>query len=249
MFLKQKTEGGFSWSNSICEQDCLKRRGQVRVIRIEANQTQRWMYHQMMEASHGQPPPFYLKWDPKPQKAQSALLPAVWKLSPDTNATHFCISTKEKMEYWLQKSWEPPQLFFSGGNKAHIACTFPLDLTASYEPVWGIWDEHDSDLQWAAGAALFMCAQNKVSWAGLAAQPQGSDARMYILQGPKHTHLAHMLCIIRRWICFRRRGNKHLTTEAHFNPGCPWPIGKSWQMMMGCDHKSSCGDLGDSNTP
>ena len=73
----------------------------------------------------------------------------------------------------------------------HVSCTFSLDLKTPYEPVWGIWGEYDSDLEWA-GAALFMCAQNKVSWARLAAQPCRSDARMYIPAVSKHTHLDHV---------------------------------------------------------
>ena len=138
----------------------------------------------MMEASlMANDPPSIWNGIQNLQSTISSTLPAVWKLSPNANATYCCIFTPKniRQEYWL-KSWVPRGRTLTG-NKAHIACTFPLDPMASYEPVWGIWDEHDSDLQWAS-AALFMCAQNKVSWAGLAARPQGSDARMYIRRVP-----------------------------------------------------------------
>ena len=245
----------------------------------------------MMEASPmANDPPSIWNGIQNLQSTISSALPAVWKLSPNANATYCCIFTPKKYSLGIsaQKSWVPRGRTLTG-NKAHIACTFPLDPMASYEPVWGIWDEHDSDLEWA-GAALFMCAQNKVSWAGLAAQPQGSDARKYIVrtQGPKHTHLTHMrlvlcsyaetllmqlcLCLIIphfHWKfqcdfaggrcpseilllanCFGGRGNKVLNNlKLIWNHGCSWPMEHRQELQDGCDHKCSCGDLGDSNTP
>ena len=105
------------------------------------------------------------------------------------------------------------------GNKAQVACTFPLDPMASYEPVWGIWDEHDSDLQWA-GAALFMWERKTRGIVSRASGPAPGIWRTHVhTPGPKHTHLAHMLPK-RDWYYIRRR--------IHFSDGGQGRRDKCW---------------------
>ena len=140
----------------------------------------RWTYHDDGGLSWPTlPSSFYLKWDPKPSYNQRCCQPSgnyrpmqmqhIVTFSQNRNIVSNKLRTRKAHR----------------GNKAHVACTFPLDLADPYKLVWGIWDEHDSDLQWARGAAaLFMWAQNKVSWARLAALPRGSEARMYIPHVP-----------------------------------------------------------------
>ena len=50
--------------------------------------------------------------------------------------------------------------------------------------------------------------------------------------------------------CFGGRGNKVLNNlKLIWNHGCSWPMEHRQELQDGCDHKCSCGDLGDSNTP
>ena len=174
----------------------------------------------MMEASlMANDPPSIWNGIQNLQSTISSTLPAVWKLSPNANATYCCIFTPKniRQEYWL-KSWVPRGRTLTG-NKAHIACTFPLDPMASYEPVWGIWDEHDSDLQWA-GAALFMWERKTRGIVSRASGPAPGIWRTHVhTPGPKHTHLAHMLPK-RDWYYIRRR--------IHFSDGGQGRRDKCW---------------------
>ena len=80
----------------------------------------------------------------------------------------------------------------------HVSCTFSLDLKTPYEPVWGIWGEYDSDLEWA-GAALFMCAQNRV---GIVSGDSGPNPGIWgthvHTRAPKYIHPGPLL-VRRNW--------------------------------------------------
>ena len=68
LFSKQTTEGPPLEVIQFVIKNVWQRRGEVRIDRIEAHQTQRWTYQDDGGLSHGQRSPFYLKWDPKPPK-------------------------------------------------------------------------------------------------------------------------------------------------------------------------------------
>ena len=193
-----------------------RRRGQRRrVDRIEPRIRLDDGRIMMMEASHAQRSPLLLSEMGSKAPTQSAMLPAVWKLSPDTNATYSCTIHKTR-NIGSKKSSTPKT---HTGNKAQVACTFPLDPMASYEPVWGIWDEHDSDLQWA-GAALFMWERKTRGIVSRASGPAPGIWRTHVhTPGPKHTHLAHMLPK-RDWYYIRRR--------IHFSDGGQGRRDKCW---------------------